>query len=135
MPGHHSGNQHSLCWPEAQVNVVPKDSSIAPAFRSRSRNNRRVRVTLYDFASGPQRKFIQRVGELAQPSAYGRDKTALAQLPAFDITLRFSRTSDLLPEAEDLSARNFNHVQPPAGLAEILDLAELQRLFDYALIR
>jgi len=72
---------------------------------------------------------------LAEASANGWNQASLPKLTAEHITSRTTSSTDLFPETENLSCRYLNQMQAKAGFAQVLYLAELQRVFYLAFSR
>ena len=82
-------------------------------------------MALDDLAACFEGKLIKRVAELAESPADGRDQTAASKLPPRNEPASPARSSDLLPEAEDLAGRHHRPTQCAKGDSKVLDLAEL----------
>ncbi len=72
-------NRHGC--PQPEVQVVPGHRRIPAPRRRGAGNDAGVRVPLDHLDPRPERRFVQRIRELAQPSADGGDEATLLELP------------------------------------------------------
>ena len=76
-----------------------------------------------------KRGVVERVRYLTKPAAHIWDDAALAKLAAFDKSASLCRSSDVLPEAEDLARRDLDPIQPIDRQAQILYLSRYEWTF------
>ncbi len=78
-------------------------------------------------AAGVERDVVERVGELAEPTADRRHQAALLQHAALYEAAPAGRPPKLAPEAEHRAGRDQRSVQRRRGAAKIGETAHLQR--------